>query len=78
MPDETNGDFVRITNREIWVTLNDLKDRVSALGRNIDESVGERIETHKRLRALELRFYGILAGLVGALTMFGAILLKRT
>lgn len=78
---ESNG-AVRITNREIYDELIKLKDKVADSQRDTAEvkasvhNVDKRLENMeslnlsdhgKRLRALELRFYGILAGLVAAL-----------
>jgi hypothetical protein len=73
---EEGQDFVRITNREIWVTLNDVKSMVKDLERTTDEAVEERRDIRARLRALELKFYGVLAGLLGGLGMLTAILVK--
>lgn len=81
---EGNGSSVRITNREIYDELIKLKDKVADGQRdvaeaksslhNVDKRLGSmeslNLSDHgKRLRALELRFYGILAGLVAALAV---------
>lgn len=73
---ESNGsDFIRITNREIWDGLQDVKLRLTSLENRVDtvlgENVAQRQEYGKRIRSLELRFYGVLAGLVAALTALG-------
>lgn len=57
---EGNGGrtFYTVTNREIYEEL-----------KKIHQELGDltKAELPKRVRALELRFYGILAGLIGAL-----------
>ena len=77
-----NGDqddlgFVRITNREIWQMLTDVRERVVDIAAEIESWQLERVDLKKRIRALELRFYGILAGVIGGLVTFAAILLRR-
>jgi hypothetical protein len=74
MSDE--NEFVRITNREIWVTLNDVKTMVQDLERTTEEAIQERTDIRARLRGLELKFYGVLAGLIGGIGMLAAILIK--
>lgn len=62
-PEENGNTFVRITNREIYNALQELK---SAMVKLADQ--GDTIEDHgSRIRALELRWYGVVAGLMGAL-----------
>jgi hypothetical protein len=73
---EEGQDFVRITNREIWVTLNDVKAMVQDLERDKAEGIEERKDIRARLRALELKFYGVLAGLLGGIGMLAALLVK--
>lgn len=62
----SNGDptFTRITNREVWVELQALRKAVTSLERTVTD---EMPDLRKRVRSLELRFYGILAGLIAAL-----------
>lgn len=64
-----NGSFVRISNREIYDGLLQVRDRLAALERRVDSVLGENVELGKRVRRLELRFYGILAGLVSAVIL---------
>lgn len=59
MPDD--DDFVTITNREIWDKLV-----------HIEKLVEHVPEDRKRIRALELKVYTILAGVI---TSFGGILI---
>ena len=70
---DTPGEsFVRITNREIYDGLRDVGNRLSRLENRVDSVLGENVVLNKRVRALELRFYGVLAGLIAALTALGA------
>jgi hypothetical protein len=69
VPDENSG-YIRISNREIYDALVQVRDRVGALENRVDHVLGENVELRKRVRGLELRFYGILAGLIGATTVF--------
>lgn len=63
-----NGDsFVRITNREIYDGLNDVNDQVKSMRTDLSNILAENVELRKRVRGLELKFYAILAGLIGAL-----------
>lgn len=78
MATDDNGsgrDFIRITNREIWDGLQDVKAAVSQLENRVDVVLRENSEIKKeygtRIRSLELRFYGVLAGLIAALTALG-------
>jgi hypothetical protein len=61
---------IRITNREVYDAVMQLRDRVASIERRLDAVLADNIELHKRTRSLELKFYGILAGLVGAVTVF--------
>jgi hypothetical protein len=69
--DETNGtpDFIRITNRDIWNKLNEIEKELRLLA---------QADLPKRVRALELRFYGILAGFIGAIGGFIVLLTRGT
>lgn len=62
-----NGDFLRITNRDIWNKLNEIEEEVRGFS---------QADLPKRVRALELRFYGILAGLIGAIAGFSVLLTR--
>ncbi len=65
---EEKRTFVRITNEvvygELQATRADLRDLAAR--------ISDYSETKKRVRALELKFYGVLAGVIAA---FGAVLL---
>jgi len=64
--EHTNGGHIRITNREVYDAVLDVKGRVQSLENRVDNVLGENVELRKRVRGLELRFYGVLAGLIGA------------
>ncbi len=61
------GDFVRITNREIYDAIVNLKDRVAGVERRLDDVLSENVELRKRVRALELRTYAVMSGIITAL-----------
>jgi tetrahydromethanopterin S-methyltransferase subunit G len=61
--------FARITNREVYDAVMQLRDRVAALENRVDNVLGENVDLRKRTRGLELKFYGILAGLIGAVAV---------
>lgn len=69
MTEETNGGpnggrtFVTITNRDVWEEVKELRKEV----RTYTEAVNDYAETKSRLRALELKFYVIGAGLLAAI-----------
>ena len=70
----SNGDHlsIRITNREMYDMLVQLRDATRALEYRVDSVLSENVTLHKRVRALELRFYGVLAGLIASVTALGA------
>lgn len=57
MSDEP-GNGVRITNKEIWLEVRELAEIVRPLA-----------DLPKRVRKLEFRYYGLIAGLVGAVVI---------
>jgi tetrahydromethanopterin S-methyltransferase subunit G len=59
--------FVRISNRELYDMMTQVRDRVGALENRVDNVLGENVSLGKKVRALELKSYGIMAGLVSAL-----------
>ncbi len=58
--------FIRINNRELYDMLTQVRDRVQGLENRVDNVLGENVDLRKRVRALELKSYGIMAGLLGA------------
>jgi hypothetical protein len=69
MEADGNGAIIRITNREVYDGLLKVEKSVDHLVQRVDYVLGENVDLRKRVRGLELRFYGILAGLIGALTI---------
>jgi len=71
MTDELgNGNsFVKISNKEIYQGLMDLKDEVHNMKVLLTTVLEENIDLKKRVRLLELKSYGILAGLIGAIVV---------
>ena len=61
--------YVRIGNREIYDILVQVRDRVSKLEDRVDNVLSENVDLRKRVRGLELRFYGIAAGLLSAIVV---------
>lgn len=72
MDDSANHLSIRITNREMYDMLTQIRDATRALEFRVDNVLGENVALNKRVRALELRFYGVLAGLIASLTALGA------
>lgn len=69
-----NGDsFVRITNREIFDGLNDVKDQVKSMRNDLSNILEENVDLRKRVRGLEWKFYAVLSGLLGAIGAFLAL-----
>ena len=60
---------VHISNREVYDLLIVVRDEVRSNSAFIEGIIEENIDIKKRTRALELKFYGVLAGLVGAVTV---------
>lgn len=67
-----NGDFIRITNREIYDGLSALKEEVRDMRTLVQNVLSENVELRARVRSLELKSYAIMAGLLGAV----AVLMK--
>lgn len=64
--------FYRVSNREVYERIGTLEAKIDDGLRQLSIMESHIVDHHKRIRALELRFYGVLAGLVGAL----AVLIK--
>ena len=70
---ENSPDFVRITNREVYERLGKVEAKLDDALRTIvtqNTTIGEH---GKRIRSLELRFYGVLAGLMGAIAILARL-----
>lgn len=61
--DGTNGDatFVRITNQMIWLKLQEIESKLAA--------IDDYEEVKRQVKSLNFKFYGVVAGFVGALTL---------
>src|ERR1051326_6128095 len=68
--------FVRITNREIWDSIQGLERTVSAMDNRLNSILNENVELRSRVRALELKTYALLAGVATGLGSAGLIALK--
>jgi hypothetical protein len=69
MSDIPNGNGIRVSTRELYDAIRSLENKVADAMRMQDQMLREIADHSKRLRSLELRFYGILAGLVGAVAV---------
>jgi hypothetical protein len=79
LPEDENGAFVRVTNTHIYQELLNLKTEVQSIRhglRNVQTALGDvsirslahdQTKLEKRVRSLELKFYGIISGLVAGL-----------
>ena len=65
--DAGGRDFVRITNSMVYAELQATRADLRALS----TQMADYPEVKSRVRSLELRFYGVLAGLIAALGAFG-------
>lgn len=77
MADDRGPAFYTITNRQVYEKLEHLEDKLDVMQRDVDAAArrmaelevqftAQNRELTERVRALELRFYGILAGLIAA------------
>ena len=69
--DNETPTFVRITNREIFDKIVTLEKIVQGMDERMNTVLKENSNLHTRVRALELKVYTILAGLVASLTAAG-------
>lgn len=58
---------IRITNREIYDATMDVKDRVGKLENRLNTALNRTETIQEDVRRLELRFYGLLAGIITAI-----------
>lgn len=67
-PGDENGArrFVSISNDQVYAKLERIGDDLTDLDHKVDSVLSSNADLQKRVRALELRFYGILAGLIAA------------
>lgn len=71
---EPNGSFVRVSNREIYDGLVQVRERLTSLENRVDNVLGENVDMRKRLRKLELHAYALTSGLVAAFPVMGRML----
>ena len=64
---EPNGTFITISRREIFQSFQRIEQEVRGLRTDMTNILSENVELRKRVRSLELKYYAVLAGLVGAL-----------
>lgn len=71
---DDKGDFVRITNREIWDEIRSLSNTVHSMDDRMNNILAENVALRERVRALELKTYTILASIgTGLLVGAGAL-----
>jgi hypothetical protein len=75
MADDNNG-FIRISNRELYDMMIQVRDKVGSLENRVDVVLSENVELRSRVRALELKTYTLLAGFTTGLGAAGLIALK--
>lgn len=66
-PPDDPSSFIRVPLREVYDSLRRIEDKVTHVDSAVRDNTRDYADLVKRVRALELRFYGILAGLVTAL-----------
>ena len=76
MAENTNGDFIKITNREIWEEIRQLDDTVKSMDQRMNSILEENVELRTRLRSVELKVYTVLAGMTTALMAGGVALVN--
>lgn len=59
---DNGNDFIRITNREIWDKLTSVESRVGSIDGRLNNILTENVDFRSRIRALEIKVYGVLAG----------------
>lgn len=69
-PDDNGGSgFIRVSNREIYDGLMEVKAEVRDMRVLVQNVLSENSDLRKRTKALEVKFYGVLAGLLGAVVV---------
>lgn len=68
--------FARITNREIYDAVMSLQREMQGVKNGMGNIVEENEDLKKRVRGLELKFYGILTGIIGAVALAIANILE--
>jgi hypothetical protein len=68
--------FVRISNRELYDMMVQVRDRVGRLEARVDSVLTENVTNARRIRALELKVYTILAGVTSVFVAGGLALVS--
>ena len=68
--------FVRITNRELYEVVIQVRDRMSSMENRLDNVLSENVELRRRLRALELKTYTLMAGAISGLLAGAGMILR--
>lgn len=69
--------FVRISNREVYDKLSQLERTVQSMDERMNAILNENVSLGKRVRALELKVYAVLAGVGSALSAAGIYIVSR-
>ena len=72
-PNGGSQSFYRVTNAQIYERLETVKSKMDDSLRIQDEMLRDISEHSKRIRSLELRFYGVLAGLISAVAILAKV-----
>lgn len=75
--DPSDAAFVRITNRQIYDSLIHLERVVDSMDGRMNAILNENVDMKKRVRALELKVYAVLAGMTSVISAAGLMLFTR-
>lgn len=65
----TNGPFHSISTRDVWDKLDALEKSVTKAVTRMEAQTEKTEENSERIKALELKLYGTIAGLIAAVTI---------
>lgn len=65
----TNGPFHSISTRDVWNKLDALETSVTTAITRMEAQTKKTEENTERIKALELKLYGTIAGLIAAVTI---------
>lgn len=66
-----NGNFHTVTNREVWDTLQSTNATLGEMNNTLNNLDSNQRIHQERIRSLEVKYYGVIAGLI---TAVGAII----
>jgi len=66
----TNGDFIRISNRDIWIMLQTIRKDVDDMRNDLRSALHDQTDNEKRIRKLELKVYSLLSGVSAGGTLY--------